>query len=134
MNRKKKIHGSGVKYLLTSFLLLAISYCLFAQQPAGESDTLHLIAHKWKLTDIELKGQKISVSEKRKVIMEYKLNGTVISNVTGAKNVLHWKYNKATKEIIIDENLKILKITSDQMVLKENKGNENQILYFSVVK
>ena len=115
---------------MTKFLLLTIllftGISSFAQTQT-EKEVLELLSHKWKVTDVELNGEKQPAhSEFGDVFLELKADGSFIANDPGKKEQKgKWSYDHKGKTLIIigEEKQKkkkheLIKISDSDLIIK----------------
>ena len=112
---------------MTKFPLLAILLFIGAfvfGQTQTEKEVKDLLAHKWKLTHVEIGGQKIEVpAGVGDSFLDFKADGTILKIDSEEEQKGKWTYDHKTKIIITEdedgvEKYEIVKITATEFSFK----------------
>jgi len=104
-------------------ILLFIGASTFAQTQS-EKETNDLLSHKWKLTFVEMGGQKIPPpAEAGDSFLDFKADGSLLQIDTTGEEKAKWTYDHKTKTITtVDkdgtEKYEIIKISETELIVK----------------
>ena len=122
---------------MTKFTLLAIllfiGSSVFAQTQT-EKEVKDLLAHKWKLTHVEIGGQKIEVPVGAgDSFLDFKADGTLLKIDSEDEQKGKWTYDHKTKTITSkdedgEENYEIVKISDIEFSFKVTDEGQTMIM------
>ena len=114
---------------MTKFPLLAILLFIGISgfsQTQTEQEIKALLCHKWKVTHMEVGGQKVAVpAEFSELYLDIKSNGTLIEIEPEGEHKGTWSYQHKTKTFITDDEdgikkHEIVKINETEFIMKSD--------------
>jgi hypothetical protein len=120
-------------------LLILLGQPLLAQSKLTKEEFTSLISQKWKLTEVEIDGEKISTTEMGKILAqntwEIKSDGTYKINEQGEIYFGKWSFDPINQMLLTDDRDgkakdKIIKLTETELILQLPYPSEVWIISF----
>ena len=115
-----------MKKLPLLVILLFVGAFAFGQTQS-EKEVKDLLTHKWKVTHMEMNGQKTPIPEELgEIFLEMKADGTFIGTEPGGKEEKgKWSYDHKTKTITtVDEEgekkHELIKVSDTELTIKSD--------------
>lgn len=117
-------------------ILLFIGASVFAQTQT-EKEVKDLLAHKWKLTHVEIGGEKMEVpAGAGDSFLDFKADGTILKIDSEAEQKGKWTYDHKTKIITTkdedgEEKYEIVKISDTEFSFKVTDDGQTMTMTLS---